>query len=194
MNLALFDFDGTLTERDSFAAFIRFAVGSRAFAEGLLRLSPVFLGYSMGVVSNNILKERVVDYFFGGWEYERFFSLAVEFGKVKLPRMLRRDAMKRIVWHLGRGDKVVVVSASLRCYLEGWCRAFGFDLIATRLEVDSGVITGRLKGNNCYGEEKAKKIRNRYNLSEYEKIYAYGNTRGDIPMLKLAHESYYRIF
>ena len=31
-------------------------------------------------------------------------------------------------------------------------------------------------------------------LSAFEKIYAYGDTKGDLPMLKLAHESFYKPF
>jgi len=51
MNLALFDFDGTITEGDTFSPFLRFAVGrGRALIGGLLA-SPAVLAYRLGVVS-----------------------------------------------------------------------------------------------------------------------------------------------
>jgi phosphoserine phosphatase len=44
----------------------------------------------------------------------------------------------------------------------------------------------------CSGGEKVRRIRERYDLTQYPIIYAYGDTDEDREMLELAHEKYYR--
>ena len=62
------------------------------------------------------------------------------------------------------------------------------------LEIDDKIITGKTFQRNCYGPEKVKRIREKYNLSNYKYIYAYGNSRGDYEMLSIANESHYKPF
>jgi phosphatidylglycerophosphatase C len=94
--------------------------------------------------------------------------------------------MERINWHKTQGHKVAVVSASIDYWLNDWCKLNGLDLISTTLELKNGKLTGRLSGKNCYGIEKVNRIKNRYNLAEFDQIYAYGNSAGDREMLLLA--------
>lgn len=101
-------------------------------------------------------------------------------------------ALERIAWHKGRGDVVVVVSAALDVYLEPWCRALGVDVICTRLEVRDGRRTGRYLRGDCCGNEKARRIRERYTLSEFETVYAYGDTEEDRAMLAMADRQYFQ--
>ena len=51
MNLALFDFDGTITTRETFGDFIRFAVPPRRRPLGTVVLGPLVMGYRRGLVS-----------------------------------------------------------------------------------------------------------------------------------------------
>ena len=39
-----------------------------------------------------------------------------------------------------------------------------------------------------------KDSKEKYDLLGFNKIYAYGDTKGDLPMLDLAHESFYKPF
>jgi phosphoserine phosphatase len=56
------------------------------------------------------------------------------------------------------------------------------------------LITGKIKGKNNHGEQKAMNIRELWNLNEYEEIYAYGDSPGDRPMMDLATKSFYKPF
>jgi phosphoserine phosphatase len=58
--------------------------------------------------------------------------------------------------------------------------------------MDGGMITGRFLTRSCSGKEKARRVRERYDLSRYEYVYAYGDNAGDRAMLDLADEKYYR--
>ena len=70
----------------------------------------------------------------------------------------------------------------------------GVDLLATRLEVKEGVLTGKIAGVNCHGEEKVRRIKEAYPKDALTKVYAYGDTKGDLPMLRLADIRFYKPF
>jgi len=89
---------------------------------------------------------------------------------------------------------VVIVSASAQDWIKDWCAETGVSMIATKLEVKEGKITGKIEGNNCHGKEKVRRINETYNLSDYNEIYCYGDSRGDKPMLGLGNISFYKPF
>ena len=194
MKLALFDFDGTVTTCDSFLLFIRYAVGERKFLLGAAVLSPQILLYLMGKYPNYQLKQDFLKYFFTGWEEEMFNETARRFSAEKIPGILRPQAMECIRRHHEQGDHVVLVSASLENTLAAWCRETGVDLLATRLEIVEGRVTGRLRGKNCWGDEKVIRIKKEYNTQTFDEVYAYGDSSGDRAMLELADKSFYRFF
>lgn len=192
--LVLFDFDGTLTAEDSFMAFIRGTNPALKFISGFLILSPVLILYKLGILPNWKAKQIVIRFFYRGMEAEKFFTLCRNFSKKKIPGLLRENAMQKLNEHMRNGHEVVVVTASLEPYMEAWCKISGLGLIATRLEIADGKITGKYNGKNCHGKEKAERIRQKYSLDTFEKIIAYGDSRGDKEMLGLADEKHYRVF
>jgi HAD superfamily hydrolase (TIGR01490 family) len=192
MALALFDFDGTITFKDSFADFIRYAVGRKKFVIGAIRLTPMLFAYALGFLRNWKAKELVSDYFFGGWDSRLLEEIAAKYSRERLPGIIRENALEKIRWHKSRGDTVVVVSASINLWLAGWCADYDLDLIATKLEVKDGRVTGRFLTKNCSGKEKKRRIEEQYDLKSFDHIYAYGDTPGDKAMLELADEKYYR--
>lgn len=100
--------------------------------------------------------------------------------------------MRRLRWHQDRGDRVAVVSASLDAYLKPYCEALGVDRICTELETEQGVLTGRYRGGDCTGEEKARRVRSRYDLAGFDTVYAYGDTNEDQQLLRLATHPFFR--
>ena len=90
------------------------------------------------------------------------------------------------------GHKTVIVSGSLNFWLKPWCDAEGFGLISTMVKVEDGVLTGQLIGNDCIGKAKAMRIKQQFDLSAYTEIIAFGNSRDDAEMLKLAHIKHFR--
>lgn len=192
MALALFDFDGTISFRDSFGDFIKYAVGPVRFWLGVVCLIPVIAAFLFGFVKAWRAKELMAIYFFRGWNAVEFGQLAHEYSCQRLSQIVRPIALEHISEHKKRGDTVVVVTASIDLWLSGWCEAQAVDLIATKLEIREGRITGRFLTKNCSGTEKVRRIREQYELSEFDYIYAYGDNPADRPMLELAHERYYR--
>jgi phosphatidylglycerophosphatase C len=192
MNLALFDFDGTITNADTFTPFVYCAVSRWRIVLGALLLAPMILGYKFGLVSGTRMRSAVVFFGFRGRLPAEVRELGVRYSKAVIPNVVRPDALERIAWHRAQGDTVVVVSASLEAYLRPWCAELGLELICTQLEVRAGRFTGRHENGDCTGSEKATRVRARFDLARYPVVYAYGDTSEDAQLLELAHKRYLR--
>lgn len=191
-NLALFDFDGTITTRETMADFMVHAVPPRRQAWGRLLLAPCVTGYRLGLVSGVAVRAAVVRIGFAGVPLGLLQARGQTFAMTALPGLLRPEAMERIRWHRRRGDTVVVVSGGLDAYLAPWCAAHGLALVCSTLEHRGGRLTGRYLGAQCVGAEKARRVRAAYDLAGYERVYAYGDTHEDEALLELAHHRFYR--
>jgi HAD superfamily phosphoserine phosphatase-like hydrolase len=89
---------------------------------------------------------------------------------------------------------MVIVTASAENWIRNWAVQSGLALIATKLETKNGLMTGKLEGKNCKGEQKVVCIKQKWNLTGYEEIYVYGDTPADRPMMALATKSFYKPF
>lgn len=192
--IILIDFDGTITKNDSFLRFIHFAVGDIKFSIGLILLSPILILYKLKLIPNYIAKQKMISYFFKGYSEDNFRKIANEYSLNYIDKILRPKAMERIEWHKKQGHKIVVISASIDYWLRSWCDKNNLELIATQLEIKNNIITGNLLTKNCYGVEKINRIKELYNLDNFEYIYAYGDSSGDKEMLDIADESFYKPF
>lgn len=192
MDLALFDFDGTITRTDTWTPFMQLAVRPARIAAGRVLLSPLVIGYKLGMISASRGRQVAARVGFQGEDAARMRRLGVEYASTTLPAQVRQPALDRIAWHRSRGDHVVIVSASLDFYLSPWCAGHGVDCICTTLEERNGRLTGRCAGGDCTGAEKVRRIRERLDLGRYDTIYAYGDTAEDREMLELAQRKFYR--
>ena len=193
-SLALFDFDGTLTRKDSLPDFIRYAVGMSRMALGAVILAPVLCGYAARVIDNGRAKEQVLGHFFSGRKMSDLEAIGENYATTRIPKLLRAEALERLLWHRSEGHEVAVVSASPGLWLAAWVEVHGLHLISTRLEERDGRFSGRYDGPNCHGVEKVRRIREYFDVESFIKVYAYGDTPGDKPMLAMAHEAFYKPF
>ncbi len=192
MDFAIFDFDGTITTRGTYPGFVRFAVPPWRKLAGAIILSPLLIAYKAGLLSDRSIRAALSRVGFRGEDPNRVRRLGKRYAETVLPGLIRPVALERIAWHKARGDRIVVVSASLDVYLEPWCSALGADVICTVLEARGGRLTGRYVAGDCCGEEKARRIRERYSLADYETVHAYGDTEEDRQMLEMADRKYFR--
>ncbi len=194
MKLAIFDFDGTITTRDSFTDFIFFCFGTCRTILGIIILSPHIILYALGLEPNWKAKSFVLKYFFKGLNKENLNKYARNYISQKLPDLIRPMALEKLKWHQKEGHRIVIVSASFECYLSIWCESLGLDIIATKMEIKNEILTGKLATKNCYGEEKILRLKEKHNLADFDYIYAYGDTKGDLPLRTIANEFHYKPF
>jgi phosphatidylglycerophosphatase C len=192
MNLALFDFDGTITRSDTYTSFLRFALSSSPRRLRHATLAPVALAYKAGIVAARRARPIASHLVFSGLRADFVRTLGHRYVAETLSTVIRRQALEQIAWHLAQGDAVVVVSASLDAYVQPWCKSLGIECICTELEERDGVLSGRYRYGDCSGRSKVRRILERYDPREYSVVFAYGDTLEDREMLDLAHRKFYR--
>ncbi len=192
--IAFFDFDGTITEKDTLLEFIKYSRGIWRFYTGFALNAPVLVAYKLNIISNQRAKEIMLRHFFGGMDADKFNALAAEFSTSVVPSLMRPKALSEIEKLKTLNAEIVIVTASPENWISGWCAREGIRCIATRLVVEENKITGRILGINCHGEEKVSRIRSDYDLSLYSDLYCYGDTNGDLPMLALGTYRFFKPF
>jgi phosphatidylglycerophosphatase C len=201
--IAAFDFDGTLTQRDTFTVFLARGLGWPRFLGALLRCSPWLAGYALRLVPNDVAKGRLMQATLAGRSLTETDDWATRWLAQDFPGQLREAAMARLAWHKEAGHCCVMVSASPDLYLPRVADQLGFDaLICTEMEVqgegDTRRLTGRMKTPNCHGEQKVLRLKawmaERFGAAALAGVtlYAYGDTTGDKPMLRMARHAWYR--
>lgn len=192
--IAFFDFDGTITTKDTLLEFIKFTKGTTAFLTGFLLNSPYLFAYKLSLISNQVAKEKVISYYFKNTPLAEFQSWCDAFATDVLPKLIRPKAAAELQKLQESGATVVIVSASFGNWIQKWAMANGLHLIATKPEIQDGKLTGRIDGKNCHGREKVRRIREIFMLQQYSQVHAYGDTSGDKPMLALATHAHYKPF
>jgi phosphatidylglycerophosphatase C len=192
--LVLFDFDGTITTKDTLLEFIRFYHGSLKFLIGFALLSPVIALHLFKIIPNWKAKQFVLTWFFKDESVEQFAAKCDNFTHKIIPSLIRPQALVAIQNHKQNNDEVVVISASAENWVAPWCKALGLPCIATRLEAVHGKLTGKIVEKNCYGAEKVSRLLMHYSLNDFSSIVAYGDSSGDKEMLAVAHEQFYKPF
>ena len=191
--VAAFDFDGTITRRDTFLPFLQAVAGKRRYLQQMLALSPGLLAYLLGIINNHAVKNRLLAQFLRGNEVGDVDRLARSFAAGRLQQFVRPSALARLRWHQQQGHRCVIVSASLECYLRPWSEATGgLEVVGSRLASDNGMYTGELLGQNCYGAEKVSRLNDLLGARETYTLYAYGDSKGDRELLAWADHAYYR--
>lgn len=190
--IAVFDFDGTLTRRDTLLPFLAWACGRRALSRALLSATPTAARARMGRLDDtahprDASKAVLLDQLLTGREQDWFTERGAQFAST-LDRRLRPDVMARLTWHRDHGHELVIVSASLHTYLDHFAADHGFDhVIAVEMQVTDGVLDGGLVGPNVRGPEKAVRLCKWIgdDLDQVQ-LWAYGNSSGDRELLAMA--------
>ncbi len=189
----VFDFDGTLTTRDTLIAFIRFARGTAWLVRCLLLLLPRLVLMKLGLVDNGRTKERLFAMCFKDMPTADFDDLCHRFA-TESQTIKRRETWDVVEKAVAQGNPVCVVSASV----DNWVSPFFPDtvtVVGTRVESVNGRLTGRFLTPNCYGAEKVRRLKETVpgldTARSHYYIIAYGDSRGDKEMLAYADESHY---
>lgn len=192
--IAYFDFDGTLSNKDTLIPFLIYCVGYLKFLTYLPRLLPIVLLYTCRIISNQEAKERTLTIVLKGFTEDRLTEKAKNFAVTHLNKYLVPEHYSKLEWHREHGHQIALVSANLAIYLRFFAELHKINyVIATEIEADNGLITGKLATPNCYGEQKVIRIKD-YLLKQmlvFDYAYGYGNSRGDHEMLLFVDEPYY---
>jgi phosphatidylglycerophosphatase C len=180
----VFDLDGTLSRRDTLAAFIGFILGRgpRRLAR-LLALPPALVGYAFHR-DRGLLKARLLRALLGPVTRAQFEALAADFLDERWPDLFRPGALVALERHRLAGDRLVILSASV----DGYVRAIGArlavdEVICTELAWRDARLAGTLASPNRRGAEKTRCIAALRARHPGLAITAYGNAASDLDHL-----------
>lgn len=192
-----FDFDGTLTTKDTLLQFIRYAKGTAAFVGGFLLFSPLLILMKLHLYPNYKAKEKIFSFYFKEMEISDFQACCDRFAQAhkNLIRPQGWDALQKAV---DAHAITIIVSASI----DNWVRPFFYNfpegsirVLGTQIEVTDHRVTGRFLTPNCYGQEKVRRIQEtlKGKREDYD-ITAFGDSRGDKELLAYANTGFYKPF
>jgi phosphatidylglycerophosphatase C len=189
-----FDFDGTLTWRDSFVDFVLWRAGPLGFAARLPALLPAALAYGV-IRDRGDLKAAFARRFFAGASRAQLEEDARRFAAARFDALIRPDALACWRAWRERGARLYIVTASPDLLVAPFAYRLGAEgLIGTRLKFDAeDQFAGALDGPNCRGEEKVVRLRAALG-PDVRLAAAYGDTAGDHEMLALAEQPGLRVF
>ena len=181
-----FDFDGTITKRDTLAGFLTFVGGQRAVATAVARESAILARGLRSSAERNAAKERLLGRVLGGRHVDEVTEAGARYAE-RLPQRFRPESVAEIADHREAGRTLVIVSASLVYYLRPLAADLGFaDVIGVEMHTDdAGRLTGALAGPNVRREEKERRLREWLGDAPVE-LWAYGDSAGDEHLLAMA--------
>lgn len=196
VEVAAFDFDGTLTRRDTLLPYLWRGLGWPQFLLVLLLSSPWLAAFALRLMSNHRAKARLLQLSFKGRTETDIAQWTAAFVRDHLPAQWQPDMLARLRRHQQLGHCCVIVSASPGIYLYKIGRELGMDgVICTELATQDGVLTGRMATPNCHGDEKVRRLQAWLAERGFQKpvvLHAYGDSSGDLPLLNLADYAHYQ--
>jgi phosphatidylglycerophosphatase C len=186
--VAAFDFDGTLSHRDSLGPFLDLVCGRKQLYRALALRAPVLAGIAVGIGDRDAEKERLVGRMLAGRDATEIRAAGARYARSLIEgEALRPDMLEQVAWHRAEGHEIVIVSASLDAYLEPLAPLLGVDhVLCTRLGVGpDGRLDGTLEGGNVRGPEKVRRVQAWLGDGPVE-LWAYGDSAGDRELLAAA--------
>ena len=192
--LVAFDFDGTLTCRDSFRDFLTWRAGGARFALEMARLAPAFAVYAQRR-DRGRLKQAIIERFLAGMTQDELAAEAARYAAERSMALFRPDALACWKRWQAQDARLVTVTATPEIIVQPFALGLGaWRLIGTRLRFGAdGRLASGFEGPNCRGPEKVARLRAEFG-EDVQLEAAYGDSDGDTDMLALADESGYRIF
>jgi HAD superfamily hydrolase (TIGR01490 family) len=184
--LAVFDYDNTLIEGDSMWPFLTAVAGLPAALAALAAATAhaALSDKAEAADFRTILKLQLIERLLTGCTLA---SLAPAIERLRLWQKWNEPVREPLLDHHAKGHRIVIMSGALDLYLPEIARGLPYDtLIATKVGVENGVVTGGLPDGNCVRARKAEKLADYIrDNGPFDDSWGYGNYPHDLPMLEL---------
>ena len=193
--IVAFDFDGTITTKDTFIAFIKFAKGNRFFYQKLYIIIYYWFLSKLSIITTNNAKQRVFKHLFEGNTLTEFNKWC-ELFKEKIDTLVREGVLEKIKAYKKLNYKVIIVSASIENWIQPWAINNSIDMvIATKIGVTpENKLSGQFATLNCKGIEKVNRLKEKFPNIRGHNLIVYGDSSGDKELINLAGKEYYKYF
>ncbi|MDE6371509.1 MAG: HAD-IB family hydrolase, partial [Duncaniella sp.] len=192
--IAIFDFDGTLTTKDTFIEFAKYSVGWGCLIKGIIKSLPWLLAWKLHLIAGGKAKEQLFSQLYKGMSLTTFEEYCLNFAD-RISKIERRNLVEYLHSHLKKKDQVFIVSASFPEWIIPWAKRHGISencIIGTGIETDNyDILTGKFSTPNCNEAEKVKRVREYIPYLSDCEIYAYGDSSGDRAILNVADHPFW---
>ena len=191
--IAVFDFDKTITEKDSFNDFLIYTFGKRKFSFTILKKSAWIVLYKLKLISNAKVKTKLFQSFYKEKLYTKYKNDCNNYCNNRLNDIINEKIVNKIDELKKQNYKLVLLSASFKEWLEPWAKANGFTkVICSEFEINKDVIDGTiLENKSCYGINKKNMLLKAFpNIEKNGYLIAYGDSKSDRFYMDMAQESY----
>lgn len=187
------DLEGTLTSGATWkglGGYLKAHGRAAAFNRFYLPRLPLGLLYRLNLVNRENFRNQWIAgllRLFGGMPFEDFKQVAAWVVEHEMWPQRRDDVLAELAAHQQAGHRVIITSGSYEPIVAAFARRAGItEVVATPIEVQSGVLTGRPGGARNTGPQKADALRARLGAAP---DLAYGDTMADRPMLEMSAEA-----
>lgn len=171
----VYDFDGTIYKGDSTIDFYLYSLKHNPL---LIRFLPIQLFGLILYLFRIISKTKFKEYFFCFLKGINTEYMVCKFWEI--------NQAKIFPWYISqhKADDIVI-SASPEFLIKPICSILNIEnVIASR--VDSN--TGKFTGNNCYGQEKVKRLKDEYEIDHIDNFYS--DSLSDTPLADISANAY----
>lgn len=195
--VAAFDFDGTVSKRDTLVPFM-------ARVAGLPRSAVAASAAAWSAVRGHLdwrdrddVKVHMIRRLLTGRPEADLLVAGERYARSLLAGGLRPGVVEVLHRHVAAGHETLFVSASLVYYLDPLAATFGLaGVIAVEPEVRDGVLTGEMARPNVRAGEKGVRLRDWLGAPssgplDGVELWAYGNSSGDLALLELADHGFW---
>ncbi|PUB30789.1 HAD superfamily hydrolase (TIGR01490 family) [Elizabethkingia sp. YR214] len=190
--LYCFDFDGTITTKDTMFLFLRFYNPGRYYFQ-FMRHVPLFLMMKLKLANTEKVKKSFITSILKDEKQKKLEELAQNFFKEYKNSIMRENALD-FFKNIDKNATAYLVTASLDIWVKPFAEHFNFGYISTEAKFVNGKFAGDFATRNCNGPEKVTRIKRTIDLTRFDKTIAFGDTSGDKPMLEWADEGYFKFF
>lgn len=193
--IAFFDFDGTLTSKDSLTEFYKYMYKDSYVYNYYLRFIVLLILVMLNVKSYTSLKISRLRFLTKKFSIDELREESRVFFEKFISDQLKKEGEIEIDNLKKRNVEIVVVSASIDLLLSNFKAKMNVELITNELEITNGLFTGKfLHQKDCNFDEKVRRIKEIYNLNDYNEILAYGDSAGDYAMFEIADKAFLNHF
>jgi HAD superfamily hydrolase (TIGR01490 family) len=183
-----FDLDGTLISANSGSSLVRMAYKKRIMNRtGLLKAIYLSVLYRFKLMDTVKIINSMVSWVEGIPE-KTISELSSEVSSKILIPSIRQEVLSEMKIHRDKEAQVVILSSAIKhICIEVAAHLRINDILCSDLEIEDGLFTGQPLGHLCFGEEKAKRLKeycDNNNTSVVDAWY-YGDSIPDLQALNV---------
>lgn len=176
MKVVAYDFDGTIYDGDSSVDFYKFCFKKKkSICKYWLKQLWYFLLYILDIKTKTEMKETIFCFL---KDFNNQEQLVIEFWTTYNKKIKQ--------WYLNKEHlNDIIISASPEFLLKVPCQNLKVkDLIASEVDIK----TGKFLSFNCHGEEKVRRLKEKYPNIAVEEMYT--DSHVDLPMIELSNQGF----